>query len=282
MYYKLLGLQKEAFSTSPDPEFFYYSQSHKTALKRLEIQIRLRRGMSLIFGDVGTGKTTLSRILLQQFAEEDDFLFYMILDPGFSDENQFMQHLVHMFGIKADLASPFECRAAIERFLFKKGVEENKTVVLIIDEGQKIAPENLEFLRTLLNYETNEYKLLQLVILSQLELLPRVGQVHNLMDRVALRYMINTLDVEETRLMIDHRLKMAGYLGERSLFKDAAIELIQQETGGYPRKIALLCHEALERAVMNEKFFIDADDIIEIAEERRLLQTKADSLIDNR
>jgi len=82
-YYKVLGLEAEPFSSSPDPNFFYLSTRHNTALKRLEINIRLRRGLSLILGDIGTGKTTLSRALLQAFQNEDDFIFHIILDPGF-------------------------------------------------------------------------------------------------------------------------------------------------------------------------------------------------------
>ena len=92
-YYKLFGLEKEPFSTSPDPHFFYHSLSHQTVLKRLEINIRLRRGLSLVFGDVGTGKTTLCRILAQSFSDEDEFIFFMILDPSFKSEYQFLSRL---------------------------------------------------------------------------------------------------------------------------------------------------------------------------------------------
>ncbi|MFH1867814.1 MAG: hypothetical protein ABH843_02470, partial [Candidatus Omnitrophota bacterium] len=82
-YYEVLSLKSEPFSTSPDPLFFYPSSSHDAALKRLEIAIRLRRGLNLILGDVGTGKTTLSRILIQLFKDESDFVFHMILDPSY-------------------------------------------------------------------------------------------------------------------------------------------------------------------------------------------------------
>ncbi len=85
-YYSVLNIQKEPFSTSPDPEFFYRSNSHYTALNRLEIAIRLRRGLSLILGDVGMGKTTLSRALLQLFKDDDEFIFHMILDSSYKSE----------------------------------------------------------------------------------------------------------------------------------------------------------------------------------------------------
>lgn len=268
MYYKLLGLSQEPFSTSPDPQFFYYSQSHKTALKRLEIQIRLRRGMSVIFGDVGTGKTTLSRILLQEFAQDKDHEFYIMMDPSFSTEHEFMSHLAQMFGLKIQESSLYYLKSSIESFLFDKGVKENKVVVLMIDEGQKLSLENLEILRTMLNFETNEYKLLQLVIFSQLELLPEIAKVHNLMDRIALKYVINTLDLKETQRLIKFRLEIAGYNGNKDLFSDDAIKAIQDYAQGYPRKIALLCHEALERALMSEQTSVDKGLIDELIKER--------------
>ena len=258
-YYEVLGLKKEPFSTSPDPAFFYHSLEHTTALKRLEIAIRLRRGLSLILGDVGTGKTTLSRTLFQAFnGEEDNFIFHMILDPSFKSEYQFIYNLTKVFGITPESRSTFDYQDAIEKYLFQKGAEENKTIVLLIDEGQKLTQPHLEILRTLLNYETNEYKLLQLVIMSQMELLPRVKKIRNFMDRVSLKYIINPMDEKETREMIFFRLTQAGFDNSRTLFDDEAIKMIYEFSQGYPRKISLICHNCLERMIMLEKDIIDA------------------------
>jgi general secretion pathway protein A len=268
-YFKVLGLEKEPFSTSPDPEFFYHSISHNTALKRLEIAIRLRRGLCLILGDVGTGKTTLSRTLLQAFKDEGNFIFHMILDPSYKSEFQFLFTLVKMFNIVPDFKSTLDFKEALEKYLFQKGVEENKTIILLIDEAQKITQENLEVLRTLLNYETNEYKLLQLVIMAQVELLPRVKRIRNFMDRVALKYTINPLDETETKQLIEFRLRQAGANNDAALFSDGAISLIHQYTQGYPRKIAMLCHDALEAIVMKEKAMADEQIIKELITSRQ-------------
>jgi len=257
-YFKALNLQSEPFSTSPDPAFFYQSSGHRSALHRLEITIRLRRGLNLILGDIGIGKTTLSRALLQTFAHENGFLSYMILDPHYKTEFQFLETLARMFGVMPAHRSTLDYREAIEKFLFQKGVDENKTIVLVIDEGQKLSPPFLEILRTLLNYETNEYKLLQLVIFSQMELLPKIRKIRNFIDRVALKYIINPLDEMETKEMINFRLAKAGYNNStQDLFTDSAIRLIFNHAQGYPRKIALLCHNALEAIVMNGQDYVD-------------------------
>jgi general secretion pathway protein A len=256
-YYATLGLHREPFSTSPDPAFFFRSSSHAQALARLEIAIRLRRGLSLILGDVGTGKTTLARTLLANFPQEDGFSFHMILDPSFESEYQFLTHLSRMFGVRVASKSTLDCREAIEHHLFQSGVTDGKTTVLLIDEGQKLSLDMLENLRVLLNYETNEYKLLQVVIFAQMELLGRIRRIRNFMDRVALRYIINPLSEDETAEMIRFRLLSAGLRPGQQLFTPGAITAIHQHTQGYPRKISLVCHNALEALVMYERRHVD-------------------------
>jgi general secretion pathway protein A len=263
-YFEFLKLQKEPFSTSPDPYFFYRSSAHETAIKRLEIAIRLRRGLSLILGDVGTGKTTLGRTLLQSFGDEEDFIPHLILDPTYKSEFQFLSSLTKMFGVVPSFRSTLDYKEAIEKYLFQKGIDENKTIILLIDEGQKLTPPFLEILRTLLNYETNEYKLLQLVILAQIEVLPKMKRIKNFFDRITLKYIINPLDEIETQDMIEFRLRQAGYNGGTELFVDGAIKLIHEHTMGYPRKIAVLCHNALEELVMRDKKIVDESLILDV------------------
>lgn len=266
-YFTMLGLQKEPFSTSPDPDFFYQSQAHRSALARLEIAIRLKRGLNIILGDVGTGKTTMGRILLNRFSKEDDFMFHLILDPGFKSEFQFLQYICRMFGISGNYRSSIDFQEAIKDYLFENGVHKKKTIVLLIDEGQKLTLPILEILRIFLNYETNEYKLLQLVILGQLEILPRLERVRNFMDRVNLKYMINPFDEPETVQMINFRIKKAGYMKQLPLFDDASVKSIFMSTKGYPRRIALLCHNCLEYIVMREKTIVTREAVDNLVEE---------------
>jgi len=268
-YYEILHLNKEPFSTSPDPYFLYPSISHKQALQRLEIGVRLKRGLSLILGDVGIGKTTLARALVQNLSQEQGFISHMIFDPVYDSEFQFVTYLAKLFGVRPSFRSALDYKEALERFLFKKCVNEENIVVLIVDEAQKLNPPSLEILRTLLNYETNEYKLLQLVVIGQMELLPRLKRIRNFSDRISLKYILNPLDVNETKSMIEFRLQQAGYNSGKGLFSDGAMGLIYQYTQGYPRKIANLCHTALEELVMKDRARVEEDLIIRIIERDR-------------
>jgi len=267
-YYSVFGLKKEPFSTSPDPEFFYRSAGHEAALKRLEIAIRLRRGLSVILGDVGAGKTTLSRALLGAFAgEEESFEFHLVFDPAFDSEQQFLSRLVRSFGAGSGEGSSDQLKEELEGYLLKRAGRQERIVTLVIDEGQKLTAANLEVLRTLLNYETNQYKLLQLVILAQMELLAQIDTLRNFSNRVALKYVINPLDENETAAMIDFRLRVAGYSASEKLFEPAAARLIYQNSQGCPRTIAMLCHNALELLVMNKQTRLD-EKIVEEAIQR--------------
>ncbi len=259
-YFSVLGLQREPFSNSPDPEFFYEANEHKAALMRLLVEIRLRRGLSVILGDVGVGKTTLSRKLFQMLKERSDMLFYMIMDPTAQSEELFLESLVRTFNIQDQIQgapSILDYKEAIKKYLFQKGVEENKTIVLVVDEAQKLNAESLEILRVLLNYETNEFKLLQLVLFSQLELLPKIKEIKNFFDRIVLKYVINPLDESETRDLIGFRLKHSGFNAELKLFTDEAVSEIQRYSQGYPRRINLICHNALRGLITGNKTVVD-------------------------
>lgn len=256
-YYEALGLKKEPFSISPDPAFFYRSVEHTAALQRLEISIRMKRGLSLILGDVGTGKTTLGRVLARAFDGEGDVEFHPILNPLFQSEFQFLEHLCKLFRTGAGARSTMDCLEALQESLYEKGVTQKKTTVLLIDEGQNLGSGLIEVLRSLLNFETNEHKLLQLVIMAQLEALPRFQRIRNFMDRVNMKYIINPLQEDETRRMIAFRLKESGLKPGRSLFTDDAVRLIHEKSAGYPRRISLLCQRALEAAVGTEESLVD-------------------------
>jgi general secretion pathway protein A len=247
-YFEILNLKSEPFSNSPDPEFFYGSREHAECLRKVEIAIRLRRGLNLVYGEVGTGKTTLCRQLLRVLARDPEVVAHLVLDPSFSTAREFLTVLHRMFlGAEPPAgASEFALKEAIKNALFRLGVEEGKTVVLIVDEGQKAGGEFLELLRELLNYETNEAKLLQIVIFGQREFLPLLQERPNLADRVNLSMELGPLDLGETREMIAYRLsKSASTFKAPRVFTEGALKAIHSATGGYPRKVIGLCHRVL-------------------------------------
>lgn len=269
-YYRTLNLLKEPFSTSPDPAFFYQSTHHRAALANILIELRLKRGLNVVLGDIGTGKTTLGRKLIQMMKEREGFLFHIILNPFYPTEELFFDALCRRLGIQLQSAAPtiVDYSEALERFLFQKAVEEKQTVTLIIDEAHKLTPSSLEALRILLNYETNDTKLLQLILLGQIELLPLIESMPNLNDRVSLRCMIKPISLVETEEMIEFRLNEAGY-ADGTLFTKEAVAEIYRITGGYPRRISLLCHKALRMLVMTKGTLVDEDLINKVIDQEK-------------
>ncbi|ETR74546.1 MAG: hypothetical protein OMM_06270 [Candidatus Magnetoglobus multicellularis str. Araruama] len=127
-YFQLLRLNKEPFSNSPDPTFFYPSKQHAGCLQKLEIAIRLKRGLNVIIGDVGTGKTTLCRHIVQKFADDPDVQMYLVLDPGFKNALEFLAEVARLFGLIQENESLDEwtIKERIKKFLFTEGVDNKK------------------------------------------------------------------------------------------------------------------------------------------------------------
>lgn len=274
-YHSLLGFKKEPFSTSPDPEFFYLTREHDMALTNILIELRLKRGLTVIFGDIGTGKTTLSRKLVQELRSRGDMIFHMILNPSFESEEQFLTSLVRNFNVDYSpqsaptMTAILDLRDAMEKFLIQKSVEERQTIILIIDEAQKLNLTTLEVLRVLLNFETNEYKLIQLVLLGQLELYPKIVNMPNFLDRISFKYTLNPLSPQETKEMINFRIHTAGYNSGMDLFSNEAISAIYNYSRGYPRAVTMLCHRLLKELVIQNKRIVDQTVVREVVEKER-------------
>src|SRR3990172_748340 len=143
-YFRILNLKKEPFSNSPEPEFFFRSSKHLGCLQKLELAVRLKRGLNVVIGDVGTGKTTLCRQIILKFSLSDDdrncIETHLIMDPSFNNALEFLSTIANTFGIPIPGGgySEWQIKENIKNYLFSKGVGEGKLVVLIIDEGQKL------------------------------------------------------------------------------------------------------------------------------------------------
>ena len=251
-YYNILNLKKEPFSNSPEPEFFFESPKHIGCLQKLELAVRLRRGLNVVIGDVGTGKTTLCRKLIQQLSyttdDSQEIETHLLLDPSFKNSTEFLQTVSLLLGIKdvEDQESEWQLKERIKNYLFSKGVNEEKIIVLIIDEGQKIPEDCLEILREFLNYETNNFKLLQIIIFAQKEFKKILNNRSNLSDRINTLYYLKPLNFQQTKAMINYRISVARDLEKvPALFSFWALLAVYLTTNGYPRRVVSLCHQVI-------------------------------------
>jgi len=259
-YFSIVNLDKEPFSNSPDPEFFYGSRQHLECLQKLELALRLRRGLNVIIGDVGTGKTTLCRQLIRRFTKTKEFETHLVLDPGFSSTAEFLVTIIEMLTGRRppEEARDWQMKEMVKNHLFKRGVDEKKTVALIIDEGQKLPGFCLELLREFLNYETNEYKLLQIVIFAQTEFQNTIDHYANFADRINLYHQLKPMSFGDTRAMIRFRLeKSSTNFKDYTYFSLPALIAIYVASRGYPRKIINLCHRCILTMIIQSRPSVD-------------------------
>ncbi len=255
-YFSILNLNKEPFSNSPDPDYFFDSQQHVSCLQKLELSLRLKRGLNVVIGEVGTGKTTLCRQLLRRFSEDADVESHLMLDPYFGTPHEFLLTVAEMLGGQKlpEETENYKLKEQIKQALFALGVDDNKTIVLIIDEGQKIPIFCLEILREFLNFETNDYKLLQIAIFAQKEFDQTLKAHANFADRINLYHLLKPMNFRDTRSMIQYRLNQSSGAASRlSLFTYPALWAIFRATKGYPRKIVNLCHRSILTMIIQNK-----------------------------
>ena len=255
-YFSILNLNREPFSNSPDPDYFYHSRQHLDCLQKIELSLHLRRGLNVILGEVGTGKTTLCRQLIRRFAQRKEMETHLILDPLFKDGADFLATVTQLLSGKrpAEGTTDWQVKEFIKHSLFRKGVDQKKTTVLIIDEGQKIPVFCLELLREFLNYETNEYKLLQIVIFAQTEFESVIREHPNFADRISLCHHLRPLSLSDTRMMIRFRLEKSSATPQNlNLFTLPALVAIHRLTGGFPRKVINLCHQCILTMIIQNR-----------------------------
>jgi general secretion pathway protein A len=255
-YFSILNLNREPFSNSPDPDYFYHSRQHLDCLQKLELSLHLRRGLNVIIGDVGTGKTTLCRQIIRRFANRKDMETHLVLDPLFKDPGDFLSATAKLLSGRKlpEGTTDWQTKEFIKHTLFRKGVDQKRTIILIIDEGQKIPVFCLELLREFLNYETNDYKLLQIVIFAQQEFEGVVRSHPNFGDRINLYHHLRPLSLRDTRLMIKFRLEKSSSTPQKlDLFTLPGLIAVHRATGGYPRKIINLCHQCILAMIIQNK-----------------------------
>jgi general secretion pathway protein A len=251
MYEEYYGFVQPPFSLTPDPRFLYRSESHDVALQQVWQAIRRKEGFIVLTGDIGTGKTTLCRTLLEQF--DQTTFTALILNPFLSVE-ELLREVLLSFGVvskdalksgRLATASKHELIRTLHDFLLSL-VPLHGSAVLIIDEAQHLSTDVLEEIRILSNLETNDQKLLQIVIVGQLNLLDLLhkSELRQLDQRISIRCSLKALTREEVEAYVTHRLWVAR--GSTSVsFTPKAFDLVHAVSGGVPRMINLVCDRAL-------------------------------------
>ena len=251
MYEEYYGFTEKPFSLTPDPKYLFKSASHASAFDLLQYAIRRREGFVVITGDIGTGKTTLCRALLEQIDRKT--FTALVLNPFLAEED-LLRLVLQEFGVvsreeikRGHLArvSKAELVETLNEFLLSLQAI-GAQALLIVDEAQNLPMQVLEQIRILSNLETEKEKLLQIILVGQSNLkdLLRRPELRQLDQRVAIRYDLKPLTAEETRAYVQHRLAVAGGAAAVT-FTAKALARVHRCTGGIPRVINLLCDRAL-------------------------------------
>ncbi|MEC4718487.1 AAA family ATPase [Noviherbaspirillum sp. CPCC 100848] len=261
MYTEFFRLRQAPFSISPDPRYLFMSERHREALAHLLYGIDSGGGLVLLTGDIGTGKTTICRCFLEQVPANCNVAY--IFNPKLSVA-ELLQSICEEFHIpvaERERHSVKDYIDALNGYLLASHAE-GRNNVLIIDEAQNLSPKVLEQLRLLTNLETNERKLLQIILIGQPELRAMLAQpeLEQLAQRVIAHYHLTALSEEETASYIQHRLSTAG-LASPSPFRQSMIRQIHRLTGGVPRRINLLCDRAMLGAYAKGLATVDRDTI---------------------
>ncbi|MEW6101789.1 MAG: AAA family ATPase [Candidatus Omnitrophota bacterium] len=268
MYCNYYGFKERPFNVTSDPEFFFLSRKHQEALSHLLYGVTQRKGIIVVTGEIGTGKTTLCRFFLNRL--DRNIKTALILNPYFS-EAQLLEAIVKDFGIRARENSRLTLVWELNKFLLNESRRGNN-VVLIIDEAQNLKPPLLEQLRLLSNLETEKEKLLQVVLIGQPELNQRLElyELRQLRQRIMVRYHIAPLEPEEIKEYVHHRLKIAGASPSKIIFAQEAFPEIAHFSNGTPRLINALCDRALLAGFAQETSQIGLDIINRCVQELKV------------
>jgi general secretion pathway protein A len=243
MYLDFYGLREKPFNLTPDPRFIYLSKNHREAFAHLLYGINNRAGFILLTGEVGSGKTTVLRSLLSQL-DGDHYRTALIFNPCLSSP-ELIQNINREFAIQTYTPTGTSLLDGLNPFLLQQN-SEGRTVVLVIDEAQSLEAPVLEQIRLISNLETDRDKLIQIVLSGQPEFVNilKKKEMHQLSQRITVRYHLKSMDFEDTIAYVNHRLEVAG-ARSRDLFHKSALKVIYRYSRGLPRLINAACDRAL-------------------------------------
>jgi general secretion pathway protein A len=258
MYRAFYKLRENPFNVTSDPGFLFLSPTHSEALDHLRYGIEQRKGFLTITGEIGSGKTTLCRALINRLDATTKVAFIL---NAVLPELQLLEAIAEDFGIVVTRRTKGAFIRMINKFLLEQ-LSLGNNAVLIIDEAQNMRPAVLETVRMLSNLETEKEKLLQIVLVGQPQLKEKLDlpELVQLKQRIAVRFHIRALTEPEVAQYIQHRLAVAGSNGN-IIFSEGAIQSVFRYTGGIPRLINILVDKALLRGFVKEIVIMDGDHI---------------------
>jgi len=255
MINKYYGFDEKPFSLTPDPSFFYFSKDHIDALEHLIFGIAEGEGFLMLAGGIGTGKTTISRVLVNKL--EDSIVHSLILNP-FQEFIDLLKNILWDFSVIPEGNSKSELVTQLNEYLINEVSLKGKTALLIIDEAQNLSIETLEQLRILSNIETDKEKLLQILLMGQEELVQKLNlqQLRQLNQRITVRFYLSPLKKSEIGEYLEFRLKKANPKKDVK-FTRSAIKEIYNFSNGVPRLINMIANRCLIAGFVSEKDSID-------------------------
>ncbi|MFO0935117.1 MAG: AAA family ATPase [Gemmataceae bacterium] len=256
-YLSHFKLSKDPFSTTPDPNFAFATREHRQALAKIAYYTEERRGLFLLIGEIGTGKTTISQLTLNRWRSEPErFIAAHITDPSPRTPAAFLRLVLASLGLPV-MRNLLDLKATLRAFLVEQ-YKANRTVVLLIDEAQTIFPHNLDTLQAVANEQSQTAKLVQVVLLAQPNFEFKLAQKPALRSRIAGGTTLNPLTPDEAIDLLRHRISVAG--GEfDKIFSESIRKELYNATNGVPRDLCVLCDAAMLNAVASGKRIVDGE-----------------------
>jgi general secretion pathway protein A len=256
-YLAHFGLTQAPFSTTPNPAFAFATREHKQALAKIAYYTEERRGLFLLMGEVGTGKTTISQLTLNRWRSDPArFVAAHVTDPSPRSAAAFLRLVLASFGLPTH-RNLLDLKAAFRGFLVEQ-YKAGRTVILLIDEAQTMYSANLETLQAMVNEQTQTAKLLQVVLLAQPNFEYKLAQKPALRSRIAGGTTLNPLTLDEAMDLLGHRMRVAGGDFDR-LFTPPTHKSLFDATGGVPRDLCVLCDAGLFHALALDRPVVDAE-----------------------